>query len=111
VLATACEDRTIRVFNLSNDLSSSNIGFRRKALTRGLVDVAFGQSAKQLVALTKGATCLLLTPGTKLRFTPLWPYCEHASNSFILVAGTLDAASLSMYDPSSNFSSLWEVSM
>lgn len=53
-LATACEDRTIRVFNLSGDLSSSNIGFRRKALTRGLVDVAFGQSAKQLVALTKG---------------------------------------------------------
>jgi hypothetical protein len=71
VLATACEDRTIRVFNLSGDLSSSNIGFRRKALTRGLVDVAFGQSAKQLVALTKGATRLLLTPVTDMWLTSL----------------------------------------
>lgn len=52
-LATACEESTIRVFNLSGDLTSSNINFRRKDVKRGLVDVAFGQ-AKQLVVLTKG---------------------------------------------------------
>lgn len=54
-LATACEDRTIRVFDLSGSLTSSNVNFRRRAVTCGLVDVAFGQSANQLVVLTKGS--------------------------------------------------------
>lgn len=50
------------MFDLSGSLTSSNINFRRKPVTRGLVDVAFGQSANQLVVLTKGSGRLSCHP-------------------------------------------------
>lgn len=69
LLATTCDDRTLRVFNLSEDISSSSVGFKRKALTTGLTDVAFGRSSSQLLALTKGtleaASLTMFTLGNK----------------------------------------------
>lgn len=52
-LLAACEDRAVRVFKLA-DVTSSSINVRRKNLTRGPVDVAFGASDSQLLVLTKG---------------------------------------------------------
>ncbi|KAK9819711.1 hypothetical protein WJX72_001552 [[Myrmecia] bisecta] len=52
-IATACEDRALRIFKLE-DVTSKSIGFRRKNLTRGPVDVGFGASDDELVAVTKG---------------------------------------------------------
>ncbi len=74
-LATACDDRTIRVYKLSGDLTSSSINFRRKIVTRGLVDVAFGQSEQQLLVLAKGAYDNTAAPRMKRRIlliSALW---------------------------------------
>lgn len=52
-IATASDDRAVRVFNLT-DLTSRNINIKRKALLRAPVDVCFGATAEQLLVLTKG---------------------------------------------------------
>lgn len=54
LLATSCDDRTLRVFDLSDDICSSSVGFKRKSMTTGLTDVAFGRTGKELLVLTKG---------------------------------------------------------
>ncbi|KAL4432387.1 hypothetical protein ABPG77_001686 [Micractinium sp. CCAP 211/92] len=52
-LATACDDRTVRVFNLS-DPTAKNIPFRRKELRVGVQDVAFGDDNSHVAVQTKG---------------------------------------------------------
>ena len=52
-LASACDDRTVRVFDL-RDVYAKNIPFRSKELRRGATDVAFGASPSQLAVLTSG---------------------------------------------------------
>ena len=52
-VATACEDRAVRIFSIP-DLESRNVGIKRKALLRAPVDVCFGADADQLLVLTKG---------------------------------------------------------
>ncbi|DBB17019.1 hypothetical protein WJX82_010063 [Trebouxia sp. C0006] len=49
-LATACEDRVIRIFKL-NDVRAKNMGFMKHNMTTTPVDVAFG-SAPNLLAVT-----------------------------------------------------------
>jgi len=48
----ACDDRTVRVFNLS-DPTAKNITFRKKELRVGVQDVAFGDD-NQHVAVQVG---------------------------------------------------------
>ena len=56
-LATACEDRTLRVYDIA-DLSSpstKNVTFRQFGeMRQGLLDVAFGADASHLTLLTSG---------------------------------------------------------
>lgn len=54
-LATACEDRVIRVFKLG-DVTAKNMGFMKHNMTTTPVDVAFG-SASNLLAVTAKGTC------------------------------------------------------
>lgn len=70
-LATACEDRVVRVFKTS-DIPSRSFQSKRKALTTGLVDVAFGADASQIAVLTKGtlhAASLAMLSGPGLEQT------------------------------------------
>lgn len=54
-LATACEDRVLRVFDVSGDVTSQKIPYREFEMLRtGVRDVAFGSSSTQVVALTRG---------------------------------------------------------
>jgi WD40 repeat protein len=46
-LATACDDRTVRVFNLS-DPTAKSIPFRSKELRVGVQDVAFGEDSQHV---------------------------------------------------------------
>lgn len=56
-VATACEDRAVRIFSVP-DLTSRNVSIKRKALLRAPVDVCFGSNAEELMVLTKGEnTC------------------------------------------------------
>ncbi|PSC75857.1 Transducin beta 2 [Micractinium conductrix] len=52
-LATACDDRTVRLFNLS-DPTAKNIPFKRKELRVGVQDVAFGDDDAHVAVQTKG---------------------------------------------------------
>lgn len=52
-LASACDDRTVRVFDL-RDVYAKNIPFRSKDLRRGATDVAFGATPAHLAVLTSG---------------------------------------------------------
>lgn len=53
-LATACDDRTVRVFNLA-DPTAKNIPFKKKELLRvGVQDVAFGDDNSHVAVQTKG---------------------------------------------------------
>ncbi|KAI7845338.1 hypothetical protein COHA_001045 [Chlorella ohadii] len=53
-LATACDDRTVRVFDL-RDPTAKSIPCRKKELLRcGVQDVAFGDDAQHVAVLTKG---------------------------------------------------------
>lgn len=52
-IATASEDRAVRIFSLP-DLTSRNVNIKRKALLRAPVDVCFGSDTEQLLVLTKG---------------------------------------------------------
>ncbi len=54
-LATACDDRTVRVFSLAELGGPKNIGFRSLALRRAPADVAFGSDDAHLAVLTRGA--------------------------------------------------------
>lgn len=55
-LATACEDRTIRIFDLGTDISSTkNIPFRNFSLRYTPHDLAFGVTKNQLAVLTRGS--------------------------------------------------------
>lgn len=55
-LATACDDRTVRVYSLTD--VTKNIGFKSKPLRKGAADVAFGADAQQLAVLTRGREAL-----------------------------------------------------
>lgn len=52
-LVTACDDRTVRVFNLQ-DVYAKSIPFRHKELKRGTTDVAFGDDDAHVAVLTSG---------------------------------------------------------
>ena len=52
-LATACEDRTIRLFKLS-DVAAKNMGFVKHNMTSIPVDVAFGAASNQLAVTHRG---------------------------------------------------------
>jgi WD40 repeat protein len=54
-LATACEDRSVRVFALADLATGKQLAFRSKALRRGPVDVAFVDDAEHVAVMTKGA--------------------------------------------------------
>lgn len=63
-LATACEDRSVRVFALADLATGKQLAFRSKALRRGPVDVAFVDDAEHVAVMTKGAPHLgTKTPG------------------------------------------------
>ncbi|KAG7671967.1 putative Transducin beta-like protein 2 [Nannochloris sp. 'desiccata'] len=54
-LATACEDRCLRVFDLTVDIAGKNIPFKQFDLTRhGVQDVAFSASTTQVAVMTQG---------------------------------------------------------
>lgn len=53
LLATACEDRTLRIFDVS-DVHQKNIPFKLFSMRQGLRDVAFGPTNTQVVLLTQG---------------------------------------------------------
>jgi WD40 repeat protein len=54
-LATACEDRCLRIFDLIGDIAGKNIPFKQFDLTRhGVQDVAFSASTTQVAVMTQG---------------------------------------------------------
>lgn len=54
-LATACEDRCLRIFDLTVDIAGKNIPFKQFDLTRhGVQDVAFSASTTQVAVMTQG---------------------------------------------------------
>jgi WD40 repeat protein len=54
-LATACEDRCLRIFDLSVDVAGKNIPFKQFDLTRhGVHDVAFSVNATHVAVMTQG---------------------------------------------------------
>lgn len=52
-LATACDDRTVRIFNLA-DPTAKSIPFRKKELRVGVQDVAFADDEQHVAVQTKG---------------------------------------------------------
>lgn len=52
-LATACEDRNVRVFRIA-ELLAKNLTSRRRSLTRTAAGVAFGANHSQVLVLTRG---------------------------------------------------------
>ena len=52
-VATACEDRVIRLFKLA-DVTAKNMGFVKHNMTATPVDVAFGSSFNILAVTAKG---------------------------------------------------------
>ena len=56
-LATACEDRVVRLFKL-NDVAAKNLTFMKHNMTSTPVDVAFG-SASNFLAVTSQGTLQL----------------------------------------------------
>ena len=54
-LATACEDRVIRIFKL-NDVRAKNMGFMKHNMTTTPVDVAFGSAPNLLAVTARGKT-------------------------------------------------------
>ncbi len=54
-LATACEDRVIRVFKLT-DVRAKNMGFMKHSMTTTPVDVAFGSASNLLAVTARGKT-------------------------------------------------------
>lgn len=54
-LATACEDRVIRVFRLT-DIRAKNMGFMKHNMTTTPVDVAFGSAPNLLAVTARGKT-------------------------------------------------------
>ena len=54
-LATACEDRVIRIFKL-NDVRARNMGFMKHNMTTTPVDVAFGSAPNLLAVTARGKT-------------------------------------------------------
>jgi hypothetical protein len=66
-LATACDDRTVRVFNLS-DPTAKSIPFRSKELRVGVQDVAFGEDSQHVaVQVRPGKDPALCQPQRQLR--------------------------------------------
>ena len=53
-LATVCQDRMARVFDLAKDIESS-LGYRHKKLTLSPLDIAFGPTSGHFVILSSGA--------------------------------------------------------
>ena len=54
-LATACEDRVIRLFKLT-DVRAKNMGFMKHNMTTTPVDVAFGSAPNLLAVTARGKT-------------------------------------------------------
>ena len=54
-LATACEDRVIRLFKLT-DVTAKNMGFMKHNMTTTPVDVAFGSAPNLLAVTARGKT-------------------------------------------------------
>lgn len=61
-LATACDDRTVRVFNLA-DPTAKSIPFRRKELRVGVQDVAFGDDNSHVAVQVGASAPLWKVPG------------------------------------------------
>lgn len=53
-LATACDDRAVRVYALSELGGPKSIAFRSYALRKAPADVGFGPDAQQVAVLTRG---------------------------------------------------------
>ena len=63
-VATACEDRVVRLFTqLTADITSKGINFRRRTLTAAPVDVAFGTSSSEVAVTAKGEALLKVNQG------------------------------------------------
>lgn len=57
-LATACDDRSVRVFSL-NDVAGK-VGFKSRSLRKAPADVAFGTNSQHVAVLTRGESgCIL----------------------------------------------------
>ncbi len=55
-LATACDDRAVRVYSLGEGLGGpKSIGFRSVPQRKAPADVAFGTDSNHVAALTRGA--------------------------------------------------------
>lgn len=54
-IATACEDRVVRLFKLT-DVAAKNLAFMKHNMTSTPVDVAFGSASNLLAVTTKGDT-------------------------------------------------------
>lgn len=52
-IATACDDRVVRLFKLSN-AAAKNLTFMKHNMTSNPVDVAFGSASNLLAVTTKG---------------------------------------------------------
>lgn len=52
-LATACEDRVVRLFKL-DDVAAKNLTFMKHSMTSTPVDVAFGSASNLLAVTFKG---------------------------------------------------------
>jgi transducin beta-like protein 2 len=53
-IATACEDRCLRLFSVPDPWTPKNIPFKSLALRKGLRDVAFADTNSRVAALTRG---------------------------------------------------------
>ena len=76
-LATACEDRAVRVFSMT-DVAARNVTIKRKTLLQAPGDVCWGSpGGEQLVVLTKGLPSLCVhtvyNPVSDLHCTTTWP--------------------------------------
>lgn len=60
-LATACEDKCIRVYRMQ-DLKAKNISSIKHNMVAVPIDVAFGATAHTVAISTRGKLCLHLRP-------------------------------------------------
>lgn len=80
-LATACEDRVVRLFKLA-DAAAKNLTFMKHNMTSTPVDVAFGSASNTLAVTSKGS--LQLTA------------CVGISNELLLMAHCSDTLSTAL---------------